>query len=222
MPPVPPPVPQGFLLFASCCCFLSNGARSPSLLAAAAVALCTCALLAGERALLPFGTGVFAPLGTLRSGNPPPRTRTLSNPEVTWCCSGGMTGVELRAVVVLLDEAVLVPLLFPPRAPLPAFGGRSAVFARRAWRRRSMTPARRSEHSKQHSVQLEVPEAATRLACNERSEFALLRRLAILRTDDSRLGVDVLDEEYVEISKRFAGVSETFRRNSQCRGPSRR
>lgn len=222
MPPVPPPVPQGFLLFASCCCFLSNGARSPSLLAAAAVALCTCALLAGERALLPFGTGVFAPLGTLRSGNPPPRTRTLSNPEVTWCCSGGMTGVELRAVVVLLDEAVLVPLLFPPRGSLAAFGGRSVVFARRAWRRRSMTPARRIERDQYRKVWILAHVEATGLTCDERSEFALLRRLAILRTDNARLGVDVLDEEYVGISKRFAGVSETFRRNSQCRGPSRR
>ena len=54
--------------------FLSNGVRSLSPRAR---------LVFREPGRDPFGTGVLTPLKMRRSGIPPPRTRTLSNPHVT-------------------------------------------------------------------------------------------------------------------------------------------
>ena len=96
---------------------------------------------------------MLTPLKMRRSGMPPPRTRTLSNPDVTWCCSGGMTGVFRPAWAVLapvlrpvLEEAAVelvvlapLPLLLPLSVKWIA-GPPSIVFCLRACRRRSITP----------------------------------------------------------------------------------
>lgn len=115
--------------------FLSNGVRSLSPRAR---------LVFLEPGREPFGTGVLTPLKMRRSGIPPPRMRTLSNPDVTWCCSGGMTGVFRPAWAVLapvlrpvLEEAtvelVLAPLvLLLPFSATCIPGPPSVVFCLRA------------------------------------------------------------------------------------------
>lgn len=103
--------------------FLMSGVRSSSSEFLSALGL-RCPMRAGLASLL---IGVVAPLPTRRSGTPPPRRRTLSNPDEGPAPSAGV-----------LRPSVLYVLSRTPLAP-----GNSAVLPRRAWRRRSMTPAGR-------------------------------------------------------------------------------
>lgn len=200
--------------------FFSNGVRSLSPRAR---------LVFLELGRDPFGTGVLTPLKIRRSGIPPPRTRTLSNPDVAWCCSGGMTGVFRPAWAVLAPvlspvleeepafELMLAPLVLLPLSATWTAGAPSIVFCLRACRRRSITPA----GTEFLSFRLPAPRrsAAARLTGNQRCKFAFLGRTARRRTDDFGLGVDVLE------SKR--NVSQLLRRahrkpHLRCTSRSRR